>query len=211
MDDWPRSISRASASQTPCRSGMIGFSSPQAPASRRSARTGGHAQLAKQHHLRRHDLDSRIRSGGQAAGECLALRQLYRRTSTRTDRRHHLQECRRGASAVRLSAERNRGQVRFRQANTTVAAFEINAPQYITLPDNSVSPNGEQVNRGIEINTFGELTPSLRVLGGVTFIDSTLTKTAGGLFDGQDRPGCGRHQFQHGRGMGCPVHEGTRH
>jgi iron complex outermembrane receptor protein len=37
---------------------------------------------------------------------------------------------------------------------------------------------GEQRNRGLEFEVFGEVTPGVRLLGGVTFLDGTLTKTA---------------------------------
>lgn len=91
---------------------------------------------------------------------------------------------------------------------TTVAAFELNRPVAITLPNNSISPNGEQVNRGIEINTFGELAPGLRVLGGVAFIDAVLTKTAGGLTDGKAGQGVGDINFNMGAEWDTPFMRG---
>ena len=51
------------------------------------------------------------------------------------------------------------------------------------------TPDGEQRNRGVEINTFGELTPEIRLLGGVAFIDGRLTKTQGGINNGKKAPG----------------------
>jgi iron complex outermembrane receptor protein len=84
--------------------------------------------------------------------------------------------------------------VDFGRVTTTVAAFEITRPSLITvgtLPNAVQLPNGEQRNRGVEINTFGELTPAVRVLGGVTFIDARLTRTAGGMNDGKKGQGVG--------------------
>jgi iron complex outermembrane receptor protein len=70
---------------------------------------------------------------------------------------------------------------------TTVSAFQIVRPSTITIPGTplpTLALDGEQVNRGIEFNVFGEVTPGLRLLGGVTFLDARLTKTANGANDG---------------------------
>lgn len=45
--------------------------------------------------------------------------------------------------------------------------------------------NGEQRNRGFELNTFGEAAPGLRLLGGLSLIDARLLHTQGGLTDGR--------------------------
>lgn len=80
----------------------------------------------------------------------------------------------------------------FDRVATTVAAFEITRPSLIII---GVAPNarqaldGEQHNRGIELNTFGEVTPAVRVLGGVAFIDGRLTKTQDGTNDGKKAQG----------------------
>jgi iron complex outermembrane receptor protein len=84
--------------------------------------------------------------------------------------------------------------VDFGRVTTTVAAFEITRPSTVTvgaLPTSNqrVLPDGEQVNRGIEINAFGEIAPTFRILGGVAFIDGKLTKTANGTNDGHTAPG----------------------
>ena len=61
-----------------------------------------------------------------------------------------------------------------------------------TLPsayvENGVfAANGEQENTGLEIAFFGEPRDGLRVLGGWTWLDAELTRTAGGALDG-NRP-----------------------
>lgn len=77
--------------------------------------------------------------------------------------------------------------------SNTVSLFQIGQPS--TLTDNSTTPlptlrlNGEQRNRGIEWATFGELIHSLRMLGGVTYLQGKLTKTQDGLEDGNTAPG----------------------
>lgn len=47
--------------------------------------------------------------------------------------------------------------------------------------------DGEQENTGLEIAFYGEPRDGLRVIGGWTFLDAELTRTAGGAFDG-NRP-----------------------
>ena len=82
--------------------------------------------------------------------------------------------------------------VDFGRVTTTVAAFEIASPSLIRSacsPNARQAPDGEQRNRGIEINTFGEIAPGLRLLGGVAFIDGRLTKTEGGKNDGHKAQG----------------------
>ncbi len=75
----------------------------------------------------------------------------------------------------------------------TVSVFQIAKPS--TVADNSTTPlptlrlDGEQRNRGIEWSVFGELTRGLRMLGGVTYTQAKLTKTQGGLQDGNQAPG----------------------
>lgn len=73
--------------------------------------------------------------------------------------------------------------VDFGKVTVTTSVFEITQPSTVTTAG-VFSVNGEQRNRGVEINTFGEVAPGLRVLGGAAYIDGRLTKTQGGLNDG---------------------------
>ncbi|AUX79481.1 TonB-dependent receptor [Sinorhizobium fredii] len=59
----------------------------------------------------------------------------------------------------------------------TVSAFQIEKP-FGVVRDNVFVEGGEQRNRGVELNVFGEVTPEIRVLGGVTFIHGEITKTS---------------------------------
>ena len=71
----------------------------------------------------------------------------------------------------------------------TAGVFQIERPSGITQADRRFSVDGEQRNRGLELNAFGEFWPELRLLGGLTYIDSELTRTQDGRFDGKTTPG----------------------
>ena len=82
--------------------------------------------------------------------------------------------------------------VDFGRVTATVAAFEISRPSVISVgvaPNATQTLDGRQVNRGVEINTFGELAPYLRILGGVAFIDGRLEKTQGNTNNNKKAPG----------------------
>lgn len=76
------------------------------------------------------------------------------------------------------------------------SAFEISRPSSFTDPATlRFSVNGEQVNRGLELNLFGEPLPGFRLIGGVAFLDGRLVKTAGGTFDDNIAPGVPEYQI----------------
>ncbi len=60
---------------------------------------------------------------------------------------------------------------------STLSLFQITKPSG-ELAAGVFSVQGEQRNRGLELNVFGEVTPGTRLLGGVTLLDAELTKTA---------------------------------
>lgn len=60
---------------------------------------------------------------------------------------------------------------------STLALFQITKPSG-ELTDGVFSIQGEQRNRGLELNLFGEITPGTRLLGGVTLIDAELSNTS---------------------------------
>lgn len=79
--------------------------------------------------------------------------------------------------------------VDFGKWSATLGLFEITQPAGITNPTTNIfSVDGQQVNRGIELNVFGEPFEGLRVLGGLMLLDARLTQTAGGIFDGRKAP-----------------------
>ena len=72
----------------------------------------------------------------------------------------------------------------------TAGLFQIARPNGITnAATNRFSLDGQQRNRGFELTAFGEVRPDLRLLGGFTYLDSKLTRTQGGRFDGKNTPG----------------------
>lgn len=71
----------------------------------------------------------------------------------------------------------------------TAALFEITRPLSILGSDNVFRDDGEQRSRGLELATFGEPLPGLRLLGGVTFLNAEQVKTQGGVNDGNEVPG----------------------
>ncbi len=59
----------------------------------------------------------------------------------------------------------------------TAALFQISRPSFYTDPvSNIYAANGDQRNRGLELNVFGEATRGIRLLGGVTYLDAILRK-----------------------------------
>ncbi len=78
----------------------------------------------------------------------------------------------------------------FGSVAVTASRFEIEQPNGFTDPaTRRFSVSGLQVNRGTEFTVFGEPFAGVRLLGGVTFMDALLEKTAGGQFDGKAVPG----------------------
>ncbi len=65
----------------------------------------------------------------------------------------------------------------FGRIATTFSAFEISKASG-ELSAGRFAATGEQRVRGLEFNVAGELTPDVRLLGGVSLLDGTLTKTA---------------------------------
>lgn len=75
--------------------------------------------------------------------------------------------------------------VDFGAITTTLAAYQISVPSaYLDPVSHVFSVSGEQRNRGLEFNVFGELTETIRLLGGVSLINAELTSTVGGKNDG---------------------------
>ncbi len=73
---------------------------------------------------------------------------------------------------------------------TTLSAFQISQPSAVAnVATNTLTQNGLQRNRGIEINMFGTPTEGVRLLGGVMFQESILVSTAGGVNDGWQAAG----------------------
>jgi iron complex outermembrane receptor protein len=79
----------------------------------------------------------------------------------------------------------------------TLAVYQITKPELITFPvagGLDAADGGEKRVRGVEWNSFGEIVPGLRVLGGVVYSDSVQNKTQGGLLDGYTAVGSPKWQ-----------------
>ena len=68
---------------------------------------------------------------------------------------------------------------------TTLAAFQIAQPDAMAVDDAAgglptLTLDGEQRNRGIELTAYGELVEGVRLLGGVTLIEATQVNNDGG-------------------------------
>lgn len=74
----------------------------------------------------------------------------------------------------------------------SLALFEIKKPNAISDAKGYYGLDGEQRNRGVELNVFGEPTLGLRLNGSMQWLDPEQTKTANGTNDGKDAVGVSR-------------------
>ena len=72
---------------------------------------------------------------------------------------------------------------------TTAAVFQIARPLLITTPANFRVYDGEQQNRGLELNAYGLLLPGLRGMVSATFLRPEITKTSTLAEIGKDAAG----------------------
>src|SRR5690606_9396162 len=91
---------------------------------------------------------------------------------------------------------------------TTVSAFDITKPLQIVGPGNILTQDGERRHRGIEVNVFGELKESLRILGGVMYTDASQEKTENGQNDGKRVFGVSNVQLNLGAEWDAPFMRG---
>jgi len=81
----------------------------------------------------------------------------------------------------------------FGRLATTVSAFQITQPSLTQDPaTRRYSVDGRQRNRGLEWSVFGKATERLTLLGGVSYTQALLTRTAGGADDGNQAVGVAR-------------------
>jgi len=79
-----------------------------------------------------------------------------------------------------------------------LALFEIERPSSRINAANTFVADGEQRNRGIEINSYGEIRPGWRVLGGAAFTDAQLSNTQDGVNNGKTARGVPKNQYNLG-------------
>jgi len=71
----------------------------------------------------------------------------------------------------------------------SLALYEIKLPSAVLNANNAYVLDGEQRNRGLELNLFGEPVLGLRINGSASWIDATQTQTASGTNDGKKAVG----------------------
>ncbi|MCG7364686.1 TonB-dependent siderophore receptor [Pantoea sp. ACRSH] len=85
--------------------------------------------------------------------------------------------------------------VDFQRVGGSLALFEIKKPSGILNRDGSYGLDGEQRNRGVELNVFGEPVLGVRLNGSATWIDPEMTKTENGSNNGKDAIGVPRYNL----------------
>lgn len=90
----------------------------------------------------------------------------------------------------------------------TFGVYRIEQPNSATT-NNVFSVDGEQVNKGLEMNLFGEPVDGLRLLAGATLMHTELSNTSGGLTDGNRAAGVPRFQYNLGGEWDIPGLEGA--
>jgi iron complex outermembrane receptor protein len=97
----------------------------------------------------------------------------------------------------------------------TTSIYQINLQNSIEVASTNSDPrptlrlDGEQRNRGFEINTFGQAAPGLRLLGGYSYIDARLLHTDGGLTDGRYARGVSKNNVNMGAEWDVPALPGA--
>lgn len=94
---------------------------------------------------------------------------------------------------------------------TTLAVFQITQASVVAVPGTplpTLTINGQQRNRGIELNAYGEVVPGIRLMSGVTLLDARLTKTEGGLNDGDRAHGVPKFRTVIGAEWDTPFVQG---
>ncbi|POP48906.1 TonB-dependent siderophore receptor [Superficieibacter electus] len=83
--------------------------------------------------------------------------------------------------------------VDFDRVGGSLSLFEIKKPSALQdTVTNIYALDGEQRNRGVELNVFGEPTLGLRLNGSTVWLDPEMTKTKGGVNNGKDAIGVPR-------------------
>lgn len=89
----------------------------------------------------------------------------------------------------------------------TVSLFQISKPALIEANNRQVL-DGEQRNRGVEWNVFGQLTPALTLLGGAAYTEAEQTKTNKGVNQGRAQFGVPKLTLNLGADWAIPGMQG---
>jgi iron complex outermembrane receptor protein len=107
--------------------------------------------------------------------------------------------------------------VKYELNKLTVTAniYQITLQNGVELASNNADPrpifalDGEQRNRGFELNTMGEAARGVRLLGGYSYVDARLIHTQGGLTDGRRARGVPKNNLNLGSEWDLPFLAGA--
>ncbi len=146
------------------------------------------------------------RPGLQANEERLGLYQLHGGPRARRyGRPDHRQ---RGRNFAPQKSKQNEVGVKvdWGRLTTQAAVYQIKRPGSITDPVTNVySFGGEQRNRGLELTAYGEIQRGLRAMASASFNSAKLTRTAGGVNQGNNAAGVPDRTFNLGLDWDTPV------
>lgn len=92
---------------------------------------------------------------------------------------------------------------------TTLSVFQIAQPSLLVDPVTRLySQEGEQRNRGVEWTVFGQPTPQISLIGGLAYVRAELTRTAGGVNQGNQAPAVPKLQANLGIDWHVPAAPG---
>lgn len=92
---------------------------------------------------------------------------------------------------------------------TQATLYQLSRPNAITDPASNVyGMDGEQRNRGLELSAFGEVMPGLRMMTSAAFIQARLSRTAGGVNQGNKPYGTPERAFNVGLDWDTPWVKG---
>lgn len=89
--------------------------------------------------------------------------------------------------------------------STSVAFFQIDKPSLVSNAAAHIYTEAEQRNQGVEWSIFGEVTNNIRVLGGLAYTDGELTRTLGGVNQGNTAVGVPKLQANLGAEWDTPF------
>ncbi|MNR03713.1 Ferrichrome receptor FcuA precursor [compost metagenome] len=90
----------------------------------------------------------------------------------------------------------------------SIGAYRIEQPSSYTQ-DGIFRVDGQQLNKGIELNVYGEPLDGLRLLSGATLMKTEIEGSANGINDGNRAVGVPRFQFNLGADWDVPGLEGA--
>ena len=86
----------------------------------------------------------------------------------------------------------------------TLSLFDINKQRGI-MQNGVFSDSGEYIHRGLELSSYGKLTDSLTVLGGLTWMHATQENTGSAIYDGNYEVGVPKFQANLGTNWKLPL------